>query len=95
MINTVLTMKSKAIKVGVCSGRQQLAEFKEAWKRAERGLPPKGPVDRLYFPDANTMFRALSRSRVRILLVLGNVAGLACWRSPRRWVVTIRTCMRT
>ena len=70
MINTVLTMKSKAIKVGVCSGRQQLAEFKEAWKRAERGLPPKEPVDRLYFPDAATMYRAFSRSRLQLLSVL-------------------------
>ena len=70
MINTVLTMKSKAIKVGVCSGRQQLAEFKEAWKRAERGLPLQEPVDRLYFLDVATMYRAFSCSRVRLLSVL-------------------------
>jgi predicted transcriptional regulator len=63
-------MKSKAIKIGICSGRQQLAEFKEAWKRAERGLPPVEPVDRLYFPDTTTMFRVLSRTRLQLLSVL-------------------------
>ena len=73
-------MKAKAIKVGVCSGPQQLAEFKEAWKRAERGLPPLEPVDRLYFPDTTTMFRALSRSRLQLLSVLrrrGTISVLA------------------
>lgn len=73
-------MKSKAIKVGVCSGRHQLAEFKETWKRAERGLPPLEPVDRLYFPDTTTMFRALSRSRLQLLSVLrqrGTISILA------------------
>lgn len=63
-------MKSKAIRVGICSSRQQLAEFKEAWKRAERGLSPLDPVDRLYFPDTTTMFRALSRSRLQLLSML-------------------------
>lgn len=63
-------MKSKAIKVGDCSGRQQLAEFMEAWKRAERGLSPQKPVDRLCFPDATTMYRAFSRSRLQLLSVL-------------------------
>ena len=63
-------MRTKAIRVGVCSGRQQLAEFKEAWRRAERGLPPLEPVNRLYFPDTTTMFRTLSRSRLQLLSVL-------------------------
>lgn len=63
-------MKSKAIKVGICRGPQQLAEVKEARKRAERGLPLLEPVDRLFFSDAATMYRALSRSRLRLLSVL-------------------------
>lgn len=63
-------MRTKAIRVGVCSGRQQLAEFKETWRRAERGLSPLEPVNRLYFPDTTTMFRALSRSRLQLLSVL-------------------------
>lgn len=73
-------MKSKAIKVGVSSSRQQLAEFKEAWKRAKRGLLPQEPVDRLYFPDAATMYRAFSRSRLQLLSVLrrrGTISVLA------------------
>lgn len=73
-------MRTKAIRVGVCSGRQQLSEFKEAWRRAERGLPPHEPVNRLYFPDTTTMFRALSRSRLQLLSVLrqrGTISVLA------------------
>ena len=73
-------MKSKAIRVGVCSDQQQLAAFKKAWKRAERGLPPPEPVDRLYFPDTTTMFRALSRSRLQLLSMLrqsGTISVLA------------------
>lgn len=63
-------MKSKSIKVAIRSGRQQLAEFIETWKRAERGLRPLNPVDRLYFPDTIAMFRALSRGRLQLLSVL-------------------------
>lgn len=80
-------MRSRAVKVGVCTGREQRAEFREAWKRAEKGLPPLEPVDRLYFPDTTTMFRALSRSRLQLLTVLrkrGPISVLALARALGR-----------
>ncbi len=80
-------MKGRTIRIGISSERRQLAEAREAWRRAEKGLPPVEPVERLYFPDTATMFRALSATRLDLLSVLrrhGTMNVLALSRKLRR-----------
>ena len=57
----------KTVKVGLTTERKSAGEFVDAWKRAERGETPEQPVERLYFLDAATMFKVLSKQRLALL----------------------------
>ncbi len=57
----------KTVKVGLTTERKSSREFVDAWKRAARGEAPEKPVERLYFLDAETMLKVLSRQRLALL----------------------------
>ncbi|MSP98574.1 MAG: hypothetical protein EXR29_15425 [Betaproteobacteria bacterium] len=57
----------KTVKVRLTTERKSAGEFVDAWKRAERGEAPEKPVERLYFLDAETMLKVLSRQRLALL----------------------------
>ena len=60
-------MTMKTVKVGLTTERKSAGEFVDAWKRAERREASEQPVERLYFLDAATMFKVLSRQRLALL----------------------------
>jgi len=62
-----LSSKSKKLAVGVSSPRKASIDFVKAWKRAEKGIIPESPVNRLHFADMATLFKYLSPKRFELL----------------------------
>jgi predicted transcriptional regulator len=58
------------IKIGIGNEGETAQEFVEAWHRTERGEPPEGPIERLYFPDLETLLRTLTSQRLALLKTL-------------------------
>lgn len=58
------------IKIEIKGEKESAGEFVRAWKRAERGEPVEEPVDRLYFPDLETLLRTLTVRRLELLKLL-------------------------
>jgi predicted transcriptional regulator len=58
------------IKIGIGNEGETAQEFVEAWHRTERGEPPEGPIERLYFPDLETLMRTLTSQRLALLKTL-------------------------
>ncbi len=65
-----MAKQKKQLKVGVKSVREVADGFTKAWKRAEKGLSPKEPVNRLHFADSMTLFKYLSPKRLELLQFL-------------------------
>jgi predicted transcriptional regulator len=70
------------IKIEISGERESAQEFVRAWKRAERDEPVEEPVDRLYFPDLETLLRTLTTRRLELLKLLhsagaSSIRGLA------------------
>lgn len=65
--------KKRQILVGVQSGREAAEDAIQAWERAEQGLPPEEPIDRLFFADMATLFKYLSPRRVELLQKLREI----------------------
>jgi predicted transcriptional regulator len=59
-------MKTKDLKVGLATEEQIKEEFLDAWHRAEQGLIDV-PEERLYFFDAVTFFKLLTKGRITLL----------------------------
>jgi predicted transcriptional regulator len=57
----------RQIRIGVSTGKAQGEEFIAAWERAERGLPPEEPVDRLYFESLSMLLKVFSPKRMELL----------------------------
>jgi predicted transcriptional regulator len=53
--------------IGIRSIDQLKQEAIAAFKNAEAGLPGAEPIERLYFPDQNALFSALSPKRWELL----------------------------
>lgn len=62
--------KQRKLAVGVASAKQAGDDFVKAWKRAEKGLPPEEPINRLHFADTATLFKYLSPKRFELLQYL-------------------------
>lgn len=62
-----LARKQRKLAVGPASAKQAGDDFVTAWKRAEKGLPPEEPINRLHFADGTTMFKCLSAERFELL----------------------------
>lgn len=63
----LLTKQKRQLAVGVASVKQIGDDFVRAWKRANKGLPPETPVNRLHFSDTATLFKYLSPKRFELL----------------------------
>ena len=63
-------MKQRQILIGIRSEQDQVNEVKTAWKRAERGLSPQEPINKLYFLDMVSLMRILSPKRMELLKML-------------------------
>lgn len=62
-----MTKKQRQILIGVESEQEMADAFVQAWKRAEQGLPPEEPINRLHFADMPTLLKFLSPRRVELL----------------------------
>jgi predicted transcriptional regulator len=63
-------MTQRQLLIGIKTEQEQANEVMDAWKRAEQGLPPEEPVDRLYFLDMNSLMKVLSPKRMELLKTL-------------------------
>ncbi len=73
----VLVRQKKRLAIGVSSARQVGEDFVRAWKRAEKGLPPEEPINRLHFADTLTLFKYLSSKRFELLQRLREAGPLS------------------
>lgn len=63
-------MTMKQLLIAVRSDQQTADEIIETWHRSEKGLPPEGPIHRLYFDDVETLWKALTHRRMHLLQML-------------------------
>jgi predicted transcriptional regulator len=66
-------MKQRQILIGIRTEQEQADEVKGAWRRAEKGLSPKEPIDRLYFLDMASLMKVLSPKRMELLKALRSI----------------------
>lgn len=62
----------KQIKIEVKGEKESAREFVDVWHRAERGISPEQPVERLYFEDLGALLKFLTPKRLEALRVLHN-----------------------
>lgn len=62
--------KPKTILIGVKTAQETAQEAIKAWKRAKRDEPVEEPVDRIYFPNEDLLFSAMSTKRRELLKFL-------------------------
>lgn len=72
-----LARQQRKLAVGVASARHAGDDFVRAWKRAEKGLPPEEPINRLHFTDTATLFKYLSPKRFELLQHLRETGPLS------------------
>ncbi len=63
-------MKPRQVLIGIRSEKEQATEVMKAWRRAEHGLPPDEPAERLYFLDMASLMKVLSPKRMELLRIL-------------------------
>lgn len=63
-------MTKKQLTVRVSSPEESLANFKDVYKRAERGEKITGPVDILSFENESELMKTFSPRRLRLLRIL-------------------------
>ena len=63
-----MTKKQLIVKVG--SLEDSLANFKDAWERAEKGEKFSAPIEILSFENASTLLKTLSPKRLELLKIL-------------------------
>src|ERR1700728_2986259 len=62
--------KAKTILMAIRTTQQAAQDAIDAWKRAERYKTVELPVDRIYFPNEEMLFRTLSTKRRELLKFL-------------------------
>ena len=60
----------KNIKIEVKGAEESAMEAVSAWERAEQGLAPEEPLDRLYFESLETLLNVLTTRRLDLLKTL-------------------------
>lgn len=60
----------KNIRIEVRDEKESAQEFVKAWHRADKGIAPELPVDRIYFKDLQTLLRVLTPRRMENLRML-------------------------
>ena len=68
-------MKQRQLLIGIRTEQKQANEVMDAWKRAEQGLPPEEPIDRLYFLDMASLMKILSPKRMELLRTLRSMGS--------------------
>jgi predicted transcriptional regulator len=61
---------SNNIKIEVKGTQESAMEAVEAWERAEQGIVPKEPINRLYFQSLETLLSVFTTRRLDLLKVL-------------------------
>jgi predicted transcriptional regulator len=61
---------NKDIKIEVKGTEESAMEAVRAWERAERGVAPEEPLDRLYFQSLEILLTVLSTRRLDLLRIL-------------------------
>jgi predicted transcriptional regulator len=61
---------STSIRIEVKGVEESAMEAVRAWERAEQGIAPEEPVDRLYFQSLETLLSVLTTRRLELLKVL-------------------------
>lgn len=72
-----MAKQKRALRVGVKGAKKVTDDFVQAWKRAEKGLPPEDPANRLHFADTATLFKYLSPKRFELLQYLRETGPLS------------------
>jgi len=65
------------IKIEIKGEKESAREFVRAWQKAERGETVETPVDRLYFPDLETLLRTLTTRRLELMKMLHSTGALS------------------
>lgn len=60
----------KNIRIEIRDEKGSAQDFVKAWRRAEKGLTPERPADRLYFKDLRTLLRMITPRRLEALKTL-------------------------
>lgn len=71
---------SESIKIEVKGAEESAMEAVSVWERAERGIAPEAPAERLYFQSLETLLSVLTTRRLDLLRVL-HVSGPSSVRS--------------
>jgi predicted transcriptional regulator len=61
---------SKSVKIEIKGVEESAVEAMEAWERAEQGIAPEEPIDRLYFQSLETLWGVLTTRRLDLLKAL-------------------------
>ncbi len=69
--------KSRTILIAIRTTQQVAQDAIHAWKRAERNKAVELPVDRIYFPNEDMLFRTLSTKRRELLRFLRHAGPLS------------------
>lgn len=72
-----MSRQKRTLAIGVASAKEAGDNFVRAWKRAEKGLPPEEPVNKLHFTDMATLFKYLSPKRFELLQHLREAGPLS------------------
>ncbi len=72
-----MARQQRKLAVGVAGAKQAGDDFVRAWKRAEKGLPPEEPINRLHFTNTATLFKYLSPKRFELLQHLREAGPLS------------------
>jgi len=70
-------MKKKKLIVKVSSLEDSLANFRNVWKRAEKGEKLTAPIEVLSFENASTLMKALSPKRLELLKILHMLGAIS------------------
>lgn len=57
----------KNVRIEIRNEEESAQDFVKAWRRAQKGMTPEQPVDRIYFKDLNTLLRVLTPRRMEAI----------------------------
>lgn len=60
----------KDIRIEVKDEREAAQDFVKAWRRADQGLAPEQPAERIYFKDLKTLLKIMTPRRMEALKTL-------------------------
>ena len=60
----------KTVRIEIKNEKESAQDFVTAWHRAQEGMTPDQPAERIYFKDLNTLLRVLTPRRMEAIKVL-------------------------